>query len=171
MILGRRLGYGMRLLYELASSPGEYVTVREVAERCGAPELFLRRILMDLRKAGYTEAQKGRAGGFRLVKNPDEVKLAEMLNVLEGEPVLVLGKLRRDGYIPEPDSPTYQFWANVEKKFLEELGSYTLADLTQMAAVAKPKPKRKAGGKTGKKAGKKAGKKTGRSGKGRTTRR
>lgn len=136
MLLGTRLGYGVRALYELALSPQRRSAVRDLAQRCGTTEAVLRRILLDLRAAGYLEAQKGRVGGFRLIKEPQAVKIADVAKVLEREPVLILGGMRRDILRVDPACPTHPFWQSLEEKFLGELGQATLADVIALAGAA-----------------------------------
>lgn len=140
MLLGTRLGYGVRALYELALSPERRSAVRDLAQQCGTTEAVLRRILLDLRAAGYLEAQKGRMGGFRLIKDPQAIKIADVARVLEREPVLALGGLRRDALRLEPDCPTYPFWQALEEKFLGELAQATLADVIALASTAERPP-------------------------------
>lgn len=136
MLLGTRLGYGVRALYELALSPERRSAVRDLAQRCGTTEAVLRRILLDLRAAGYLEAQKGRVGGFRLVKEPQAIKIAEVAKILEREPAVILGGMRRDILRVDPACPTYPFWQSLEEKFLGELGQATLADVIALAGTA-----------------------------------
>lgn len=155
MLLGRRLASGIRALYELSKLPERRSAVRELARICGVSEPFLRRIFLDLRAKGYLEAQKGRVGGFKLVREPSEIKILDLAKILEKSPELVLGRTRRDLISVNPDCPTYPFWENVEKKMMEEMASLTLADVIALAAPAVPeKPKRATRRRTAKKKGK-----------------
>lgn len=136
MFLGTRLGLGVRALYELAILPGRRSAVRDLAQTCGTTEAVLRRILLRLRAAGYLEAQKGRAGGFRLVQDPQAIRIAAVAQVLEEKPVLTLGRPRRGlGALP-PDCPTLPFWQALEERFLAELEKATLADVIALAGEA-----------------------------------
>lgn len=136
MLLGARLGHGVRALYELAILPERRSAVRDLAQKCGTTEAVLRRILLELRAAGYLEAQKGRVGGFRLLKDPQEIKIADIAKILEREPALTLGGMRRDLLAVDPQCPTYPFWRAFEEKFLAELAQATLADVIALAGEA-----------------------------------
>ncbi len=136
MLLGARLAHGVRALYELAILPERRSAVRDLAKTCGTTEAVLRRILLELRAAGYLEAQKGRVGGFRLLKDAQEIKIAEVARILEREPVLALGAVRRDLVSVDPPCPTYPFWQAVEEKFLADLAQATLADVIAWAGAA-----------------------------------
>ncbi|MGI9428181.1 MAG: RrF2 family transcriptional regulator [Bythopirellula sp.] len=60
------------------------VQVRRIAERHGIPSQFLVQILQDLKRAGLVNSTRGAAGGYRLTQSPEEVTLAEVLEVVEG---------------------------------------------------------------------------------------
>lgn len=137
MLLGARLAHGVRALYELAILPERRSAVRDLAKTCGTTEAVLRRILLELRAAGYLEAQKGRVGGFRLLKDAQEINIAEVARILEREPVLALGALRQDLLAVDPQCPTYPFWRSIEEKFLTDLAQATLADVIAWAGEAK----------------------------------
>ncbi|MBC7222131.1 Rrf2 family transcriptional regulator [Candidatus Bipolaricaulota bacterium] len=144
-----RLASGIRALYELALLPERRSAVRELAKACGVSEPFLRRIFLDLRAKGYLEAQKGRVGGFKLVKEPQDIKIADLAKILEKEPALVLGRVGRDLLSPDPSCPTYPFWESMEQKFMQEMDKLTLADVIALAGEAKrPAPAKKARAKT-----------------------
>lgn len=155
MLVGTRLVSGIRALYELSLLSERRSTVRDLARKCGVREPFLRRVLLDLRARGYLEAQKGRFGGFRLVKSPQEIKIADLAKALEKQPTLAFGRARQDLLALDPTCSTYPFWANIEDKFLQELENLTLADVIAVAKVPtkrartrrakrpRPAPKRK----------------------------
>lgn len=143
MLLGMRLACGIRALYELAILPERRSAVWELARKCGVSEPFLRRILLDLRAKGYVEAQKGREGGFRLVKEPGQIKIKDLIGALEKSPVVVLGRTRRDLVSVDASCPTYPFWKDLEEKFHAEIGERTLADVIALAKEA-PAPAKRA---------------------------
>ncbi len=156
MLLGMRLASGVRALYALALLPERRSAVRELAKTCGVSEPFLRRIFLDLRAKGYLEAQKGRVGGFKLVKEPQDIKIADLAKILEKEPTLALGRAGRDLLTPDPSCPTYAFWETLEEKFMQEMDKLTLADVIALAGEAKPPaPTRKARKTTARRARKK----------------
>ncbi len=137
MLVGARLVTGVRALYELALLPERRSAVWELARKIGVSEPFLRRILLDLRAKGFVEAQKGRVGGFRLVKDPQNIKIRDLMGILEKSPVLALGRVQRNLTAVDESCPTYPFWKELEEKFFNALGEKTLADVI---AVAQPVP-------------------------------
>lgn len=136
MLTTKRIGYGLRLLYDLAANAEDFQSARALAESYRVPETFLRRILMDLRRAGFVEAQKGRIGGYKLAKRPEEIRIAQVIRALEPEGLeLGYGRVAgRAGVVSLPQScPTWPFWNRLEEKFLRELEAATLADLIALS--------------------------------------
>jgi len=132
MILSKRTDYGMRILYELAVEPLSYHSARALSDRHHVPEAFLRKILQDLRQAGIVAAQKGRTGGYRLAKAPEEISVSEVLAALEG-PVPKLACIVGEDCRIDQSCPTAPLWKHIERRISEELSRLSLADVVTMA--------------------------------------
>lgn len=130
MITSKRLGYGVCVLYELATRKEGYHSAREIAEGYSVPEAFVRKILLDLRRAGLVTAQKGRTGGYQLAHAPHEIVLGQVIAALEPEPpALVYGRQRGGGFVAGQDCPVGPFWQGIEEAFTRALAESTLADV------------------------------------------
>lgn len=86
MNLSSKTQYACLAMLELAQHhpQGEPVQVRRIAERHGIPSPFLVQILQDLKRAGLVTSVRGAAGGYLLARVPEELSLAELLDVVEG---------------------------------------------------------------------------------------
>lgn len=147
MITSRRLGYGVCVLYELATRQEGYHSARDIADGYRVPEAFVRKILLDLRRAGLVTAQKGRTGGYRLAHLPKEIKLGQLIAALEPEtPALVYGRQRGGGYVPGEDCPVKGFWKGIEETFTRALAESTLADVVDRSRTPSRKQPPKAKG-------------------------
>ncbi len=136
MLTTKRIGYGLRLLHDLAINAQDFRSARVLAEAYGVPETFLRRILMDLRRTGLVEAQKGRIGGYKLAKKPEEIRIAQVILALEpGGLELSYGQVgSRAGMVSVAKTcPTRPFWSRLEEKFRQVLEEATLADLIALS--------------------------------------
>jgi len=152
MLVGARLANGVRALYELALLPERRSAVWELARKIGVSEPFLRRILLDLRAKGIVEAQKGRVGGFRLVKDPQNIKIRDLVGILEKSPVLAFGRVQRNLTAVDESCPTYPFWKELEENFYNALGEKTLADVIAVAQKVPEAPPKRTRRKTSKSA-------------------
>ena len=124
------------MLCDLATNREGFQSAHTLAGIYQAPETFLRRILMDLRRAGFVEAQKGRIGGYKLAKKPEEIKVGAVIRALEpGALELAYGQLRGRGAGVHPvdkSCPTWPFWNRLETQLLKDLENTTIADLVAM---------------------------------------
>jgi Rrf2 family protein len=76
---------------------GESTLIADIAERDSIPRKFLEAILRELRQHGLLVAQRGRGGGYRLRKPPEEIALAEVIRALDG-PLAPVPCLSRTAY-------------------------------------------------------------------------
>lgn len=86
MKVGSRGDYGLRALVFLASvaEGGEPVQIHAIAQKQQIPEDYLRQLLVQLRLAGLVKSVRGPHGGYLLAKRPEQISMAEVLDVLEG---------------------------------------------------------------------------------------
>jgi Rrf2 family protein len=85
MILSKKTRYAIVALTRLAREYGKGPTqIREIAEGEKIPQGFLENILLELKKMGILASRLGKAGGYFLLKKPDEVNLAEIVRHFEG---------------------------------------------------------------------------------------
>jgi Rrf2 family protein len=64
--------------------PRSYVQSRDLAEREHIPNKFLESILLALRRGGFLESKVGSGGGYRLSRQPRQVRMGDLIRRLEG---------------------------------------------------------------------------------------
>jgi Rrf2 family transcriptional regulator, cysteine metabolism repressor len=78
--------YAVRALCELArrgeSGP---VPIGELARRREIPVQFLEGLFATLRRAGLLQSQRGVKGGYSFVRDPAEVSVLDIVQLLDGE--------------------------------------------------------------------------------------
>lgn len=74
---------GMRLLMYLALNKDEVVTIQEVSDRFAISKNHLVKISHQLTKSGLIESIRGRNGGVRLARAPEEINVEEALRATE----------------------------------------------------------------------------------------
>jgi Rrf2 family protein len=85
MILSKKTRYAMVALAKLARDYGKGpIQIREISEKENIPRSFLENILLELRKMGILGSQLGKSGGYYLLRKPNEVHLAEIIDHFEG---------------------------------------------------------------------------------------
>ncbi len=86
MKLSVKTDYAARAVLALASLPreGPARKVDELAEVVGTSANYLVQILIELKGAGLVESTRGKQGGYRLAKAPEEITLGMVWRAAEG---------------------------------------------------------------------------------------
>ncbi len=78
--------YAVRALAELARmSGGDPVPIGELARRRDIPVQFLEQLFAALRRGGILKSQRGVKGGYSFARDPSEITVLEVVELLEGE--------------------------------------------------------------------------------------
>ena len=76
--------YGLRCLMQLARlGAGEFLTLGQIAEREGLSQANAGKVLWLLNKAGLVTSIRGTKGGYMLARPAGEVRLSEVIKVLD----------------------------------------------------------------------------------------
>ena len=131
MIVSTKGRYALRVMIDLAEHQAErYVPLKEVAARQDISEKYLENILKVLVQNGFLEGLRGKGGGYRLTRSPDQYTVAEILLLTEGSLAPVSGLT--------PGAPacerkancrTYTMWKGLNDLIADYFGKITLADL------------------------------------------
>ena len=77
--------YAIRALAELARTGGAGpVPIGELARRRDVPVQFLEQLFAVLRRAGILRSQRGVKGGYAFAREPGEVTVLEVVELLDG---------------------------------------------------------------------------------------
>lgn len=138
MILSKKTRYAMVALSRLARAYGNGpIQIKEISEQENIPRSFLENILLDLRKMGVLGSQLGKSGGYFLLRKPDEVNLAEIIDHFEGT-LSLLYCVSEKAYRPCEfckDEATCQ----IRKVFKEILNStYSILKKATLATLIQP---------------------------------
>jgi Rrf2 family transcriptional regulator, cysteine metabolism repressor len=129
--LSVRSDYGARAVIDLARRYGEGpVQSAEIAARQGLPEAYLEQLLTVLRRAGLIRSIRGPAGGHLLARAPDEVRLGEIVGVLDG-PTPTLSCLDDRGCRVSRACALADVWHDVHDAAQAIVDAISLADLLE----------------------------------------
>lgn len=85
MMISTKGRYALRVLIDLAEHQGEgCIPMKDVAARQGISLKYLEKI-MPLLAGRLVEGQKGKGGGYRLSRPPEECRVGEVLRLMEGD--------------------------------------------------------------------------------------
>ena len=121
--------YAIRCLVSMAHGGGGVHSVKSLSDNLGIPYKFLGRLMSLLGSQGLVEATQGKGGGYRIVRPLEDIRLAEIVDIVEGlgnYERCILGFERCDEKNP---CPMHEFWTGYKEGILEMLNHTTLAKL------------------------------------------
>lgn len=131
MMVSTRGRYALRVLLDLAQHRDEeYIPMKEVAARQDLSLKYIERIMPVLVKNGYAQGVHGKGGGYRLSKDPAEIRVGNILRLTEGDLAPVSCMECTDGGCERSDSClTRPMWTGFQKLANEYFDNITLTDL------------------------------------------
>jgi Rrf2 family protein len=90
-VISKKCKYAIKALLYLADNQSEERSIfsTEIAENENIPQKFLETILRELRNFQLLQSKRGKTGGYKLLKKPSEIKLAELMRMMDG-PIALL---------------------------------------------------------------------------------
>jgi Rrf2 family protein len=136
MKLSAKTEYACLAMLQLAEeyASGEPLQIRRIADVHGIPSRFLVQILLQLKGASLVASTRGASGGYRLARQPTEITLAEVIEVMEGD--------ERPETNAEKNTPLVrsllQLCRELDEVQRDRLSDTSLADLVEQAASREP---------------------------------
>jgi len=115
--------YGLTAILILAKEKNkDLLQIKEIAARGEIPQNYLEQILVTLKKSGLVESIRGANGGYKLLKDVNNITVLEVLSSLESS-------------LAHTDSKTktnllQHFWDDTQKK-IEEIFMLTISELEE----------------------------------------
>lgn len=130
MMISTRGRYALRVMLDLAAADETaYVPLDTIARRQGISEKYLEAILATLSRAGLVQALRGKGGGYKLSRKPEEYPIGEVLRLTE-KSLAPVSCLEAGMDCPQAaDCPTLPLWQGLDKVIEDYLMAHTLRDL------------------------------------------
>jgi Rrf2 family transcriptional regulator, iron-sulfur cluster assembly transcription factor len=130
MRLSTRGCYGVRAMLELALNyGGKPVLMRTIADNQGISRKYLHALLTSLKAAGLVRSIRGSGGGYLLARAPSNIRVDEVVRVLEGS--LSLTDCVEDASTCKRSSccVTIDLWRELSAAIQNLLAGVTIQDL------------------------------------------
>lgn len=129
--------YAIRVMLDIAEhNTGEFIPLMDVAKRQEISEKYLESIVSVLSKNDYLISLRGKGGGYKLAKNPEDYKIGDILRLTEGAfaPVACLEK-KPNRCDKAEICATLKMWEGFQKVTEEYFDGITIADLMHKVDV------------------------------------
>ena len=140
--LTRRADYAVRIMLELGdkAETGQRVPATQVAQKASIPLAFLRKITVDLVRAGLVQAYSGPSGGLTLAQPAASINLVHILEAVEG-PICLNTCLVRPKECPRDQiCPVHGFLGRLQANLIQQLQEATLDKLVAEKRELEPQP-------------------------------
>ena len=137
MLISTKGRYALRVMIDLAEHQSdEFISLKGIAQRQEISEKYLESIIRMLVKARVVESLRGKGGGYRLNKTPDQYTVGRILRLTE-ESLAPVSCLEKNAE-PCPRSGwcrTLTLWQGLDKVIHDYLESVTIADLMEQGVA------------------------------------
>ena len=130
MMISTKGRYALSIMLDLAQhNDGSYVSLKDISDRQEISMKYLEAIISKLSKGGLVDSARGKSGGYRLNRNPEEYKVGEIL-ILTEKSLAPVSCIECDKVCTKEGSClTRPMWNELNGVIMEFLNSKTLADL------------------------------------------
>jgi len=130
MKLSTRGRYGVRALLELAMHAGEGpISLKDIARNQEISLQYLEHLITPLLAGGLIKSTRGAKGGISLAKAPGDIRLADIIQLLEGSTAPVDCVDKPDLCNRSGTCATRDIWTDVKDAINDVLETITLEDL------------------------------------------
>lgn len=134
MKISAKCDYACRAVLELtlAYPSGELLRISDIAASQSIPKKYLVQILIQLKGAGILSSVRGKNGGYRLAKRPDQIRVGDIAKAIDG-PLTLIGCIDPGAKksCPQFENCAFkQMWKELEKKITGLLDSVTFEDIS-----------------------------------------
>ena len=115
--------YGLTAMHELSKNKKDTpMQIREISANASIPQNYLEQLLSKLRRAELVSSVRGSKGGYRLAKKANEIKVLDILLVLEDDLIIADNKC---------SNPALDIFFTEVKEKTQSLFSLSLDELDQ----------------------------------------
>jgi len=124
--------YGLRILLDLALHENDTPRlIRDIARSQQISEKYISRLIIDLRRGGMVRSIRGAKGGFRIAKEPREITLLDIVEVMEG-PLSIVDCVRVPEKCMRNDKcAAHEIWHKLNSEIRESMRKVTLQDIIE----------------------------------------
>ncbi|KGK90309.1 HTH-type transcriptional regulator CymR [bioreactor metagenome] len=129
MKLSTKGQYGVKAMVDLAINYSEEpISIKSISERQNISEYYLEQLFSSLRKADLIKSIRGAQGGYILSREPKNITVSEIMNVLEGP--LKLSECLQDGECSNIKvCSTRLLWSRIKESIDQVTKTTTLQDM------------------------------------------
>ncbi len=134
VIFSKKCEYGLQaVLYLATKGKDDVVPADDIAKKLNIPKEFVSKILQSLTESGIVYSKKGKSGGFALAKNPQRIRLIDIVTAIDGLDIFNSCVLGFPECTPDHPCPLHEKWGLLRSDAYNMLSDETLEELKSKA--------------------------------------
>ena len=133
MMVSTKGRYALMVLIDIAQNgEDEYIPLVDIAKRQGLSMKYLELVVAMLNKGNLITSRRGKSGGYKLIKKPEEYNINEILEITEGS-LSPVNCIESDGVNCDKASSciTLPLWIGLDRVISDYLSKISLRDIIE----------------------------------------
>lgn len=133
MMVSTKGRYALMILIDIAQNgEDEYIPLVDIANRQGLSMKYLELVVAMLNKGNLITSRRGKSGGYKLIKKPEEYNINEILEITEGS-LSPVNCIDSKGVNCDKASSciTLPLWMGLDKVISDYLSKISLMDIIE----------------------------------------
>ncbi|MFX1450892.1 MAG: RrF2 family transcriptional regulator [Promethearchaeota archaeon] len=121
----------LAILYLSKNYEKKIIKIEEIAKEENIPKKYLEQILLILKRSGYLSSKRGAEGGYKLVKSPKDITIAEIVRLMDG-PIAPVDSVSKYYYTSTPiekNEKLKNLFSEIRRLVAEKLENTSFYDL------------------------------------------
>ncbi|SHH29955.1 transcriptional regulator, BadM/Rrf2 family [Hydrocarboniphaga daqingensis] len=127
--LAKLTDYATVVMTAIAAEPAQLHSAQELADRSHLPAATVSKLLKMLAKARLIEATRGAQGGYRLMRSPESITVADVVDAVEGPIAVTSCSIHAGDCSIESSCGTRANWRLINEAIRQALAAVTLAQI------------------------------------------
>lgn len=135
--ISKMTDYALVILAFLTKDPDQFVQTSDIAHNTKVNKPTTAKVLKLLAKHGLLESYRGATGGYKLTKLPEQISVAEIIQILEGPMAIMDCTLGKEYCALSPSCTINAPWNKINTVIYQALDTIKLSDLYQAGSGGK----------------------------------
>ncbi len=131
MKLSKTSEYAIRILSYMAKENNELFSAKQLIEKLGVSDKYLRKLMTLLSKVQLINSKQGRYGGYCFSKNTKDIYISDIINAVEGMDKYLGCILGFDDCSDENPCSMHEVWVETREKLLKTFSETSLYEISQ----------------------------------------
>lgn len=142
ILFSKQTELGIKAVLFLSIQPRDQLfNAKTISKDLKVPKEFVAKVLQKLTYSGIVTSKKGKEGGFALKKSPEEIKLIDIVNVIDGTQGFNGCVLGFENCSDTSPCPVHNEWSTVRNRIIEMFSKSSIADFSDITLSKITSPK------------------------------